>query len=86
MVIGIYERVSSVKQDTAAQHGELAVWAKQQEAKGERIVWYATQRQINAQARLSKARSGHQSRKDKASRRLAVGSTWADNGRFDDLS
>jgi hypothetical protein len=40
MVIAIYERVSSVKQDTAAQHGELAVWAQQQEAKGERIVWY----------------------------------------------
>jgi hypothetical protein len=41
MFIGIYERVSSVKQDTAAQHGELAMWAQQQEAKGERIVWYA---------------------------------------------
>jgi DNA invertase Pin-like site-specific DNA recombinase len=40
MVIGIYERVSSVKQDTAAQHGELATWAQQQEAKGESIVWY----------------------------------------------
>jgi DNA invertase Pin-like site-specific DNA recombinase len=41
MVISIYERVSSVKQDTAAQHGELAAWVQQQEAKGEKVVWYA---------------------------------------------
>jgi DNA invertase Pin-like site-specific DNA recombinase len=41
MAIAIYERVSSVKQDTAAQHGELVMWADQQEAKGERIAWYS---------------------------------------------
>jgi DNA invertase Pin-like site-specific DNA recombinase len=39
--IGIYERVSTSKQDTAAQHGELAAYASQQEQLGNVVVWYA---------------------------------------------
>src|SRR4051812_40095580 len=39
--IGIYERVSSLKQDTASQHADLDSYARQQEQQGNVVVWYS---------------------------------------------
>jgi DNA invertase Pin-like site-specific DNA recombinase len=39
--IAIYERVSTTKQDTAAQHADLELYANQQTQLGNSIQWYA---------------------------------------------